>query len=265
MNQLFFETFDLFSKNLDDTYNKYIDIVDPIIDDTIINTRPNSNSTEEIVISNEDQKEIEYKEEKKEIQTPKRGRKLKNDNNIYSNTHSRLSEDNLSYRIKNNSINCLISSINKAFFHKKNRKKRKYKRKIMKIQGDILRNSKRDFNIILLNKKIENILKLPKSRKLTKNPYSNSEIISEIRKKNKKISEILDMTFIDFINNIYMKFTSSDFKKHYGFKNKFLFKENKKFDSELKNAMTNFVEKGILNYYQIKKTRNRNNNVNINN
>jgi hypothetical protein len=50
MNQLFFETFDLFSKNLDDTYNKYIDIVDPIIDDTIINTRPNSNSTEEIVI-----------------------------------------------------------------------------------------------------------------------------------------------------------------------------------------------------------------------
>ena len=63
MNQLFFETFDLFSKNLDDTYNKYIDIVDPIIDDTIINTRPNSNSTEEIVVSNEDQKEIEYKEE----------------------------------------------------------------------------------------------------------------------------------------------------------------------------------------------------------
>ena len=59
MNQLFFETFDLFSKNLDDTYNKYIDIVDPIIDDTIINTRPNSNSTEEIVVSNEDQKEIE--------------------------------------------------------------------------------------------------------------------------------------------------------------------------------------------------------------
>ncbi len=259
MFENFNDLFDVFFQNSDNEY----DFDELTIIDAILKTRPNSNSTEEKEISNEEQKKSEYNVEKKEIQTPKRGRKLKNDNNIYSNTHSRLSEDNLSYRIKNNSINCLISSINKAFFHKKNRKKRKYKKKIMKIQGEILKNSKRDFNLLLLNKKIANILTLPKCRKYTKNPSSNSEIISEIRKKNKKISEIFDMKFIDFINNIYMKFTSSDFKKHYGFTNKFLFKENKNFDQELKNAMTNFVEKGILNYYEIKKGRNRNYNFYI--
>jgi hypothetical protein len=182
----------------------------------------------------------------------KRGRKTMNNCNNYNiqnSIHDKNSKDNLNYKVKTQSLKCIISFLNQLL------KKKKSKLKLYKINGKILKRAKKEENIYLFNMKIKDILSLERTDKVKKNWNSNVEII-RILEKNKIMKEFLEIKFIEFIENIYVKLNSKQFKKKFGVENKFLLKEKTMLEED-KNQIENFIKEGILNYFEKKKSRNK--------
>ena len=103
--------------------------------------------------------------------------------------------------------------------------------------------------------KIKDILSLERTDRVKKNWNSNVEII-RILEKNKIMKEFLEIKFIEFIENIYVKLNSKQFKKKFGVENKLLLKEKAMLEED-KNQIENFIKEGILNYFEKKKSRNK--------
>ena len=163
-----------------------------------------------------------------------------------SKIHDKFSKDNMVYKLKTQSLSSIVNFIN-LFLQKK-----KIKRKLFKIDGKLLKQTKKEFNIDFLKMKIKDILTMKRTTKIKINKPSNKSIIKRIEN-NKKIKTILNKSFIDYINNIYMKLSAAEFKKQFGIYN-ILFKENQQFN-EIRTQMEFLVENGIINYYKNKQSR----------
>ena len=163
-----------------------------------------------------------------------------------SKIHDKFSKDNMVYKLKTQSLSSIVNFIN-LFLQKK-----KIKRKLFKIDGKLLKQTKKEFNIDFFQMKIKDILTMKRTTKIKINKPSNKSIIKRIEN-NKKIKTILNMSLIDYINNIYMKLSAAEFKKQFGIYN-ILFKENQQFN-EIRTQMEFLVENGIINYYKNKQSR----------
>lgn len=163
-----------------------------------------------------------------------------------SKIHDKFSKDNMVYKLKTQSLSSIVNFIN-LFLQKK-----KIKRKLFKIDGKLLKQTKKEFNIDFFQMKIKDILTMKRTTKIKINKPSNKSIIKRIEN-NKKIKTILNMSLIDYINNIYMKLSAAEFKKQFGIYN-ILFKENQQFN-EIRTQIEPLVQNGIINYYKNKQSR----------
>ena len=148
--------------------------------------------------------------------TKKLGRKLKialdNDKNVENdfkenkNTHNRFCNDNIKRRIKalfNNYIINFLNNLIKRIF-------KNSKIKFVKINIRATKDIGIEYNRILLNKQIKDIISSV-SKKYT-NKENNRNCIKFIEKQNNNIEimNILNMTYKDFFTDFYLKSTIND-------------------------------------------------------
>ena len=175
------------------------------------------------------------------------GRKKKND--ITKSKHTKYSYDNCIYKIKNKVINCVVYTLNKLL---KNISSQNYE--IKKIESVIFKDGTKCFNLLLLKKKIKEILLLNISPRYSNKFNNNNKFIIEKFSSNNLFSEILNMSFEDCINNLFMM-SSNDFETKYSFENKLLFDEIEIKDNQEKKILRKLIEDGLTNYFQTIKSR----------
>jgi hypothetical protein len=119
---------------------------------------------------------------------------------------------------------------------------------LKKIKGTYINNGKKTFNEDFLNKSIKEIYLLTISPKYKNSNNNNSEIIEKFYSIT-KFREIVDMKFIEFVDTIFIM-NPNEFKQKYSFDNKYLFHNLEINDSEEKKIMKEFIEFGLLNYFE---------------
>ena len=164
----------------------------------------------------------------------KLGRKKKNDKSIRK--HNNRSLDNCIKKIKVNSNLCFHLTSNQIINDKNI--------KLTLIDNIYIKNGKKSFNISLLNMTFQEIYKTKKN---------NIEIIEKFSS-DELFKEIIDMTFSEFINRIFMM-KSSEFEAKYSFYNKYLFENLQIEDEEEKSIIKNLIGYGLLNYFDEIKER----------
>ena len=186
----------------------------------------------------------------------KLGRKIKgdNENNDNINNHNSNSPDNLFYKLKVNCMKYILLLLNSLLI------KNKIKGKFMRIEGKIIRDGTKIFNLHFLNSSIKTILiNYPLSKKYKINEIkenNNNKLIETIEKskfKGKKIIfEILNKTFYEIYDNEYIKFNDNQYYEKYNiFKNKYLLYHH----SKNQKCIKDFVNYGILSYLNKKRER----------
>ena len=158
-------------------------------------TNPAQKEQEEknkIIVPNKIQKEKKAKS--KEFLKKKRGRKNKEDNlqSVDDSAHTKKKEDNMMRKIKTNLIKFHVKLLNNSL---------KDKTQIFyKIDKSISENLKRDFNLKLNDRTLEDIFSNTNMSGRYKN-YSNEALIQKIKAENKekKTIELLNMKFIEII------------------------------------------------------------------
>lgn len=176
------------------------------------------------VMKNENIKnrEILQNKEKK-----KRGRREKN--SVVKGEHTKFEFFNMLHKIKVFSNKCIITTIN-GFL-----KLEKKNKTIKKNLGQITKDRTITLNKLLLKTKIKDIISSKISCKFTKyNENYNEQVINDLllTTSNEKIKYILNLTYENFITNIFSKYNEEEFFQEFNFENKDLFKsinlENKK-------------------------------------
>ena len=209
----------------------------------------------EYLKENEEEKDMsDYKEEgklrynKNGTLQKKRGRKkLNKEINEEEIIHKKTDNDNIIYKLKVNCLRCIRYTLNELLI------KNGFNYKIQKINGKIVKDGKKESNLEFLNKKICDIFIMKRSDKYNKNERSNESIIPKIRVI-KEINKILEMPFIDFFQDIYMKKNWKEFKKEFGVKCEFLFLEttfdiDKEKNKQMKKIMSDLNEFGMIQYF----------------
>ena len=158
----------------------------------------------------------------------KLGRKKKNDKLIRK--HNNRSLDNCIKKIKVNSNLCFHLTSNQIINDKNI--------KLTLIDNTYIKNGKKSFNISLLNMTFQEIYKKKEN---------NIEIIEKFSS-DKLFKEIIDMTFIEFINTIFMM-KSSEFEEKYSFYNQYLLENLQIKDEEEKPIIKGLIENGLLKYF----------------
>lgn len=149
----------------------------------------------QIIVPNKIQEEKKAKS--KEFLKKKRGRKNKEDNlqSVDDSAHTKKKEDNMMRKIKTNLIKFIVKLLNNSL---------KDKTQIFyKIDKWISENLKRDFNLALLQRTLEDIFLNTDINGRYKN-YSNEALIKKIKKENieEKTIELLSLKFIEVIYKI---------------------------------------------------------------
>ena len=149
------------------------------------------------------------KKPKKKKENIKCGRKRKRDNNntksnINSDTdndtsHGKFSEDNLMRRLKVNLMDSILNYLNNNLNDKSIT--------FQKLHKGINEDLKKDYNLTLMNRTIRDLFYNEQISKIYTNKMDisvNKELIEKIEKKKveTKVIKILNMTFIEFINEI---------------------------------------------------------------
>ncbi len=231
---------------------------------------------------NDNKEESELKYNKDGTLQKKRGRKKLNEEiNEEDIIHKKTDTDNIIYKLKVNCLKCIRCILNALLM------KNGFTFKFQKINGKIVKDTKRNSNLDFLNKKISEILKMERSgRYRPKNIQTNENIIEQIEFKKirlenkptnenifelielKKINEILEMRFIDFFQDIYMKKKSEEFETQFGVKCELLFLEttfdkDKTKNEEQKKIMSELNDYGLIQYFEDiipRKPKKKNNN-----
>ena len=143
--------------------------------------------------NNEEEKEIDDKNTIKNNNTQKCGRKTEIEkNNGNKGKHTKKNEDNIIRKIKSFFGKKLYLFIKKSF---------KKETDLLKLEIDINRNLKKDFNIKLFNNTLKNIYMNSKISEhySIKNVETNEELINKIYNENKEteVIKILDLTYIE--------------------------------------------------------------------
>ena len=201
---------------------------------------------------NDIKEESELKYNKDGTLQKKRGRKKLNEKvNEEDIIHKKTDTDNIIYKLKVNCLKCIRCILDALLL------KNDFTFKFQKIKAAIVKDGKRNSNLVFLKKKISKILKMERSgRYRRKNIQSNENIIKliELNKIN-EIIKILEMRFIDFFQDIYMKKNSEELEIQFGVKCKFLFLEttfdkDKTKNEEQKKIMSELNKGGLIQYFE---------------
>ena len=201
---------------------------------------------------NDIKEESELKYNKDGTLQKKRGRKKLNEKvNEEDIIHKKTDTDNIIYKLKVNCLKCIRCILNTLLI------KNDFTFKFQKIKAAIVKDGKRNSNLVFLKKKISKILKMERSgRYRRKNIQSNENIIKliELNKIN-EIIKILEMRFIDFFQDIYMKKNSEELETEFGVKCDFLFLEttfdkDKTKNEEQKKIMSELNKGGLIQYFE---------------
>ncbi len=262
MNYFLFETKPENSFDIDmSIFKKNIDSTDDNSDNNNIISIPDNQFKKEKDINkkeneekhmNDIKEESELKYNKDGTLQKKRGRKKLNEEvNEEDIIHKKTDKDNIIYKLKTHGVNSVFDFLNKLLI------KNGIPFKFQKIKGKIVKDGKRNSNLVFLKKKISEILKMERSgRYRRKNIQSNENIIKLIElKKINEIIKILEMRFIDFFQDIYMKKSSEELETEYGVKCDFLFLEttfdkDKTKNEEQKKIMSELNEYGLIQYFE---------------
>ena len=187
----------------------------------------------------------------------KRGRKKRdnkdNDNKII---HSKYDNDNIIYKLKVNCMRNILYLINDLIWEKYQNPKLK----LQKISGRLIRDGKKKKNLQFFNSTIKDILLMERTRKIkNKEVIKNQDIIQKIEKDNNEdelLIVILNYTFIDYLNKIYICINEEDFQNIFKVKSNYLF-VNLEIDEKQKEKMKSIVENDIIKYYENIHERNR--------
>ena len=149
----------------------------------------------EIIIPNLIQEEKKAKS--KDLLKKKKGRKNKEDNlkSDDDTAHTKKKEDNIMRKIKTHLIEFIVKLLNDSLKDKT--------KKFYKIDKSISENLKRDFNLALLQRTLEDIFLNTDINGRYKN-YSNEALIKKIKEENieEKTIELLSLEFIEVIYKI---------------------------------------------------------------
>ena len=207
-------------------------------------------------ISIKEEKEEKTEKEKENFDNEngnkKRGRRLKDKPYNSEAEHNKYKEDNIMRKIKTYIFKYILNLLNNSLENPKYR--------FYPIDKDLNENIKKDFNIQLLNRTIQDIYDNSGMNKRYKNPeYSNKNLLKKIFEEKLEIRtiNILNMKYIDILNHIrgndlenYLEAIKENEKKKEG-ENIDLYME------ELKN-MLNYYEQ----WFQTKVGRNKTKNAN---
>ena len=149
----------------------------------------------EIIIPNLIQGEKKAKSQ--DLLKKKKGRKNKEDNlkSVDDTAHTKKKEDNIMRKIKTHLIEFIVKLLNDSLKDKT--------KKFYKIDKSISENLKRDFNLALLQRTLEDIFLNTDINGRYKN-YSNEALIKKIKEENieEKTIELLSLEFIEVIYKI---------------------------------------------------------------
>jgi hypothetical protein len=183
---------------------------------------------------------------KKRYNNKPTGRKKKSDNSI--GKHNKYSKDNIIYKIKTRTFNLILDILNQLLIQQNSQTFFK------RIEGKILKNGAKIFNLNLLNSKLLTILNSSISKKYSKiKENANKELIEKYSNV-PLIKEILNSTFNNVIKNIYM-LSNEDFKTKYSFESKYLFNNNFYDDETEKKIMKDLIDYGLMKYFERLKER----------
>ena len=242
----------IFKKNIDSTDFKSDNII--LIPDNQLKKEKDINKLKENEEKhmNDIKEESELKYNKDGTLQKKRGRKKLNEKvNEEDIIHKKTDKDNIIYKLQVNCLKCIRCILNSLLL------KNDFTFKFQKIKAAIVKDTKRNSNLDFLNKKISEILKMERSgRYRRKNIQSNENIIEliELNKIN-EIIKILEMPFIDFFQDIYMKKNSKELETEFGVKCEFLFLEttfdkDKTKNEEQKKIMSELNKYGLIQYFE---------------
>lgn len=262
MNYFLFETKPENSFDIDmSIFKKNIDSTDDNSDNNNIISIPDNQFKKEKDINkkeneekhmNDIKEESELKYNKDGTLQKKRGRKKLNEEvNEEDIIHKKTDKDNIIYKLKVNCLKCIRCILNSLLL------KNDFTFKFQKIKAAIVKDGKKESNLDFLNKKISEILKKERSGRYRREDLqSNENIIKLIElKKINEIIKILEMPFIDFFQDIYMKKSSEELETEYGVKCEFLFLEttfdkDKTKNEEQKKIMSELNEYDLIQYFE---------------
>ena len=262
MNYFLFETKPENSFDIDmSIFKKNIDSTDDNSDNNNIISIPDNQFKKEKDINkkeneekhmNDIKEESELKYNKDGTLQKKRGRKKLNEEvNEEDIIHKKTDKDNIIYKLKVNCLKCIRCILNSLLL------KNDFTFKFQKIKAAIVKDGKKESNLDFLNKKISEILKKERSGRYRREDLqSNENIIKLIElKKINEIIKILEMRFIDFFQDIYMKKSSEELETEYGVKCDFLFLEttfdkDKTKNEEQKKIMSELNEYDLIQYFE---------------
>ena len=185
---------------------------------------------------------------KQDLIKRKQGRKKK-DEDRSNIIHSNSAKDNVIYKLKVQSMKCIYDIL----LGKINKKSSK-KVKLNKIVGNLLKEGKRNYNLDFFKKTIREILLMEKSKRHKSNKIPDNK--KTIALYESDIKEILDMIYVDFVQDIFMKLSKEELKERYGVISEHLFKTIE-LNEQQKKTMKDLTGIGILEYYKNIKPRKR--------
>ena len=192
-----------------------------------------------IIQLNQKNKQKKRKERNKIREEKKKnmGRKRMNDNNLPQNNHNKLSNDNVIYKMK--------VKFNKFIYRHLNHYL-PINLKLKKIDGKIIKNGNKNFNLRLFKFSIKQYLMNKISSKY-KNQININKNLLKLIENNKEIYEFLEETY----ENVFYKYflmNKYEYFNKYGFINLFLY-DNLDFDKEEKKAWDELIHNGLYNFF----------------
>ena len=212
-------------------------------------------NSEDLFSTKEKSKNEINTEKKNELLKKKRGRRKKNDNNNDSDiVHSKYKNDNIIYKLKTNCMKNILYLLNNLIMKKYNRKNFK----LQKIAGEILKDGKKNSNLIFFKSLIKGILLMERTKKIkNKEVIENKTIIQKIEEDNDELlNEILNYNFNDYLKNIFICISKKDFETNFKVECKFLFYDMD-IDEKEKKIMIKIVKNDLIKYYENIKERTR--------
>jgi hypothetical protein len=171
------------------------------------------------------------------------GRKRMNDSYLSENTHNKLSKDNVIYKMKVKFNKFIYQHLNYYL---------PINLKIKKIDGKVIKNGNKEFNLRLFKSTIKQFL-MNAISSIYKNKINTNENLLKLIENNTEIYEFLKETYE---NGFYKYFLMNKYEyfNKYRFINLFLY-DNLELDKDEKKVWDELIHNGLHNYFDKKNGR----------
>ena len=171
------------------------------------------------------------------------GRKRMNDSYLSENTHNKLSKDNVIYKMKVRFNKFIYRHLNHYL---------PINLKIKKIDGKVIKNGNKEFNLRLFKSTIKQFL-MNAISSIYKNKINTNENLLKLIENNTDICEFLKETYE---NGFYKYFLMNKYEyfNKYRFINLFLY-ANLELDKDEKKVWDELIHNGLHNYFDKKNGR----------